>query len=117
MQSLIDIEFSHDEARTFFAEKRRRGERRKKDYTKAIRKQRIDRTVISTDVPLYDNLHQYSKNKIHCSCPRCAFNPRHNGRVIQKSVPHSEMLRIASLDDRLKEYETTESVYPECEAV
>ena len=37
---------------------------------KAIRKKRISDHW--SDVPWYDNLHQYSKNKIHCSCPLCA---------------------------------------------
>ena len=28
----------------------------------------------------YDNLHQYSKNKIHCSCPMCAAKTRNRGK-------------------------------------
>jgi hypothetical protein len=28
----------------------------------------------------YDNLHQYSKNKIHCSCPCCSSKTRNKGR-------------------------------------
>ena len=41
-----------------------RGLRRKNDYAHALRKQRKSRDW-------YDNLHQYSKNKIHCSCDMC----------------------------------------------
>lgn len=47
---------------------------RKQDWKHAIRKKKIDKFTSVCDVPLYDNLHQYSKNAIHCSCPLCAFN-------------------------------------------
>lgn len=46
-----------------------RGERRKNDFIHALRKRNIDHQVAA--YPAYDNLHQYSKNKIHCSCPMC----------------------------------------------
>ena len=46
-------------------------EKRHNDYKKAIRKRRIDKETDCTGHPYYDNLHQYSKNKIHCSCPIC----------------------------------------------
>ena len=49
----------------------RKGERRKIDYKKAKRKARIDLAPSCDSLPLYDNLHQYSKNKIHCSCSLC----------------------------------------------
>lgn len=44
-------------------------ERRKNDWAKAIRKQKLYRHFMSycKDEDLYDNLHQYSKNKIHVS--------------------------------------------------
>lgn len=46
-----------------------RAERRHNDFRKAIRKKKIcDRYAFGG---WYDNLHQYSKNKIHCSCPMC----------------------------------------------
>ena len=44
-------------------------ERRHNDITKAIRKRDICRKAYNWE--WYDNLHQYSKNKIHCSCPMC----------------------------------------------
>ena len=43
----------------------RKGDRRKIDYKKAKRKARIDLARSCDGLPLYDNLHQYSKNKIH----------------------------------------------------
>ena len=49
----------------------RKGDRRKVDYKKAKRKARIDLARSYDGLPLYDNLHQYSKNKIHCSCRLC----------------------------------------------
>lgn len=49
----------------------RKGDRRKIDYKKAKRKARIDLARSCDGLPLYDNLHQYSKNKIHCSCRLC----------------------------------------------
>ena len=42
---------------------------RKKSFTKAKRKQNICEHYYGWEY--YDNLHQYSKNKIHCSCPLC----------------------------------------------
>ena len=41
---------------------------------KALRKQKIAKMIYGAILPgweYYDNLHQYSKNKIHCSCPLC----------------------------------------------
>ena len=67
--------------------KRGRAWRRYKNYTKAKRKRYLDFYNIYwwhqkySNNPLdfsgqyvgyYDNLHQYSKNKIHCSCPMCS---------------------------------------------
>ena len=51
---------------------RNTAEKRHNDWKKAIRKRRIDRERNPNDIhDWYDNLHQYSKNKIHCSCPIC----------------------------------------------
>ena len=47
---------------------RSHAEKRHNDWIKAIRKRRIIRQY---GFDYYDNLHQYSKNKIHCSCPMC----------------------------------------------
>lgn len=41
----------------------------KEDWLKAVRKRRICREVYGWEY--YNNLHQYSSNKIHCSCPMC----------------------------------------------
>lgn len=42
---------------------RTRAERRHNDWTKAIRKRKKD--AAKFEVPWYNNLHQFSKNKIH----------------------------------------------------
>lgn len=59
-----------------------RGLRRKIDFTHAIRKKKMSDYDVRpwTDnhcanyvirASWYDNLHQYSKNKVHCSCWMC----------------------------------------------
>lgn len=49
--------------------KRTRDFLRKKSITKALRKQKLDRQIFG--LTRFNNLHQYSKNKIHCSCSLC----------------------------------------------
>ena len=58
---------------------RDRGEKRKIDFTHALRKKKKAETKSST---YYDNLHQYSKNKIHCSYPICSGKTSRNGYTI-----------------------------------
>ena len=49
-------------------------------WRKALRKRRITQHYPGSDTyPYYDNLHQYSKNKIHCSCPICSAKTRNKG--------------------------------------
>ena len=57
-------------------------EKRHNDFKKAIRKRKIDRETKSSgwEHDWYDNLHQYSKNKIHCSCPMCAAKTNNKGK-------------------------------------
>lgn len=49
---------------------RHRGNRRKQDVRKALRKARIIHNL--HDYWNYPSLHALSKSKIHCSCPMCA---------------------------------------------
>jgi len=73
---------------------RGRAWRRYKNYTKAKRKRDIDihsnwwpinytslfnHEFLNNRKGMYDNLHQYSKNKIHCSCPMCSAKTRNKG--------------------------------------
>ena len=55
---------------------RNRAEKRHNDWKKAIRKRRIDRFLDGTSPyrqDYYDNLHQYSKNKIGNSSQRESY--------------------------------------------
>ena len=63
---------------------RNKAEKRHNDWKKAIRKRKIDRERDPRDThDWYDNLHQYSKNKIHCSCPLCSCKTR--GKTVKKT--------------------------------
>lgn len=75
-----------------------RAERRKNDYNKAIRKKNI--VEHNHGHSLYDNLHQYSKNKIHCSCPLCAGKTDTNSK---HGMTHSDKLKIDSMNAKLSE--------------
>ena len=50
--------------------------------TKAKRKRKIAEEVYcyGKEFPYYDNLHQYSKNKIHCSCLLCSQKTKNKGQ-------------------------------------
>lgn len=79
---------------------------------KALRKKRIAEEVYynGKEYPYYDNLHQYSKNKIHCSCPMCSPKTRNKGRRNRKNYQRalnykaSELKRQISMDDEELEY-------------
>ena len=63
--------------------------RRWKDYTKARRKYELDKelsymgydpkTGEQRQYLYYKHLHEYSKGKIHCSCPLCSAKTRNKG--------------------------------------
>ena len=79
---------------------------------KALRKRRIAEEIYynGKEYPYYDNLHQYSKNKIHCSCPMCSPKTRNKGRRNRKNYQRalnyklSELKRQISMDDEELEY-------------
>ena len=82
----------------------KKGKRRKIDYKKAKRKARIDLARSCDGLPLYDNLHQYSKNKIHCSCRLCRGKDYFGRHVTteQEVKSHDEMLaELKELDENL----------------
>lgn len=90
------------------------GENRRRSFIKALRKRRIDRNVSypfyyrGTEKPdnygFYDNLHQYSKNKIHCSCPMCSAKTRNKGKSKHKGMSrpinykHSDIKKLQRLE-------------------
>lgn len=77
---------------------RKREQRRRKDRTKAKRKRNICKNVYH--FLWYDNLHQYSKNKIHCSCGICRFRSVYE----PDAKPIQDRKRILAMDQDLKEY-------------
>lgn len=105
---VLDIynNLTYAEAESLFSTPKdsRKGDRRKIDYKKAKRKARIDLARSYDGLPLYDNLHQYSKNKIHCSCRLCRGKD-YFGRHItteQEVKSHDEMLvELKELDENL----------------
>lgn len=58
-------------------------ENRRLSILKALRKRRIDSYSnwysAERGYGYYNNLHQYSKNKIHCSCPMCSAKTKNKG--------------------------------------
>lgn len=88
-------------------------EKRHNDWKKAIRKKRISDTYCG-NYPWYDNLHQYSKNKIHCSCPLCAAKTNNRNRVgaYQPNTDWkiSDQRKLDSMNDQLKDLTLDEIV-------
>ena len=84
---------------------RNRAQRRHNDWKKAIRKRRIVNEVDHFD--MYDNLHQYSKNKIHCSCPMCARKSNNKGIYAFYHGSHNltiaDRRRQEEMDDQLED--------------
>ena len=58
----------------------------------------------------YDNLHQYSKNKIHCSCHCCSTKTRNKGHRqrgnYHRSINYkkSDLTQMMSMDDKMYDY-------------
>ena len=83
---------------------------------KALRKRRLAREIYhSQNNPKwenYDNLHQFSKNKIHCSCPCCSTKTRNKGHRRHKAGNYnrnlnykaSELRRLLAMDEEEMEY-------------
>lgn len=82
------------------------GKNRYLSRKKALRKRKIDRFHYGCVYPWYDNLHQYSKNKIHCSCPMCSAKTRnkgrrsHNGKGFAPSINYkiSDLRKVQAMD-------------------
>ena len=73
MQNVLYDELDSDFEILDLAKNKNRAKRRKTNVTKAIRKRNISRHVLGLN--WYNNLHEYSKNKVHCSCNICRFRP------------------------------------------
>ncbi len=82
---------------------RTRNDRRHNDWMKALHKRDIVHNVYKLS-DWYDNLHQYSKNKVHCSCPMC------RGKTKNKQVagpaelwPMHDAKQFTDMDQQVKE--------------
>ena len=76
---------------------RNRAERRRFNVTKAIRKKNLSKNV--NHFEYYDNLHQYSKNDIYCSCKYCRSNRKNDGPSIHERK-ELERMEFGENDDR-----------------
>ena len=84
---------------------------RAKSWSKAIRKRNIDRDTKPVHAPwpdYYDNLHEYSKNKIFCSCPMCSAKTN-VGSGSGKNWKISDKRKIESLNESQEEEELIEN--------
>ncbi len=87
---------------------RNKAEKRHNDWKKAMRKKKIINTY---GQDYYDNLHQYSKNKIHCSCPMCSRKTNNKSRSgargwePSKNWSLADKKRIEEMDEQLMEME------------
>lgn len=83
------------------------GENRRISIIKALRKRRIDHDIYchyyyrgtskDPEAGYYKNLHQYSKNKIHCSCPMCSAKTRNKGSSKNKGMSPSINYKISDV--------------------
>ena len=78
---------------------------------KALRKKRIAEEVYwdGRNHPYYSNLHQYSKNKIHCSCPLCSQKSKNKGKRARKNYnpthnfKASDVRKFEKMDNEIQE--------------
>ena len=84
----------------------KRGRRRKQDVTKALRKKEISESVYPNRSGYYENLHQYSKNKIHCSCKLCRAktNKQKSSWTFGKNFCISDLKKIEKMESELFEW-------------
>lgn len=78
-----------------------RSHSRKMNIKHALRKQKISREVFGHEY--YDNLHQYSHNKIHCSCPLCRSKSWSLGDNSDAQKSTKDQRRLKSMSEQLAE--------------
>lgn len=92
-------------------ENRGRAYNRDVSRRKALRKKRISDNFWPD---YYDNLHQYSKNKIHCSCPMCSQKSKNKGKRARKNYnpthnfKPSDVRKFEKMDNEIQEEEINE---------
>ena len=70
--------------------------RRKHNVSKALRKRNIVKNAYGWEEGYYSSLHQYSKNKIHCSCPMCSAKRKDRGPKF------SELRQLLNCEEQLQ---------------
>ena len=98
---MVDLDFMVDEGNGTTSG-RSSSERRHKDFHKAIRKRNISKVIYGNRFDYYNNLHQYSKNKIHCSCYWCSKKKTGNS-IMDLSIRDRRNKQM--MDDSLKDFE------------
>lgn len=81
---------------------------RRKNWRHALRKRMIDRAKSAGRWPdYYDNLHQYSDNKIHCSCWMCrnGINAGHNS---EHQLKISDKRKLDAMKAQIREEDNNE---------
>lgn len=80
-----------------------RGERRRRDIAHALRKRAKDRSRQSNTSrhDWYDNLHEYSKGKIHCSCPMCKIRTN-DKKCMTSEPPIRDKRKLQALEEERK---------------
>ena len=93
------MKFEMDAIETEFPVKnKRKALKRYKSITKALRKRHISKNINHMD--WYNNLHEYSKNKIHCSCGMCRFRSAWN----PDNKPMQDIRNIQAMNCKYDEY-------------
>ena len=125
--NFADDEAEEDGDETIRKDKRR-AKRRHNDFKKAVRKRKLAREIYPSfagdNWEYYHDLHTYSKNKIHCSCPMCSEKTngkkqshsngaRGAGAMVYGTTNHrmgdnfkpSEKKKIDEINSKLKEFD------------
>ena len=63
----------------------------------------LDIFCLGEEYPMYNNLHQYSKNKIHCSCPDCRGRSTGHGNNSIEQYKLSDQKKLNEMESRLNE--------------
>ena len=81
---------------------RTRAYNRHMSIKKAIRKKKLAEEIYpdGDSHPYYDNLHQYSKNKIHCSCPICSAKTKNKGKHRRRASGWNPSVNYKPADSR-----------------
>ena len=86
-------------------EQKTRDSRRRNDWRHA-KKKKNKSYYYCKDHPWYSNLHQYSKNKIHCSCPMCARKTNNKHRPYWETPmnwPTRDKKRLEDMKEQVEE--------------